>query len=286
MIQSLRGIKVTKINDDFNLDLDSIKNTHPDLLELAKKYDKDGYVIINLDLDEKFCNLIKESVLNHINSNSVKKNPDIYHYNKYPRVIEGWKFSDQIKEVSLNSKVLSLLEIFYKSKPLPFSTINFIKGTEQPMHSDYIHFGSKPELYLAGAWVALEDIHPDSGPLGIVKKSHKSPIILFEDLGFEQFPKNLKEVKYFYTAYEEYLKEYIESNNLIIEYPLLKKGDCLIWQANLFHGACEIKNSDLTRWAQVTHYHFDKCRFFYNPNFSSKKRDFYSKRDVNISLID
>ena len=273
------------INNDFEIDLQNIKENHPDIFDLAKKYDEDGYVVIDLDLTVNFCNKIKDSVISHVTNASAKKNPDIYHYNSNPRVIEGWKFSKEIKELSLNEKILSILEIFYNSKPLPFSTINFLKGTEQPMHSDYVHFGSKPELYLAGAWVALEDIDPDSGPLGVVKKSHKSPIVLFEDIGFDKFPKNLKEVKDFYTAYENYLVEYMSDNNLSPEFPILKRGQCLIWQANLFHGACKINNSEITRWSQVTHYHFDKCSFFYNPNFSSRKKNIYSKRDVNISLI-
>lgn len=272
-------------NNDFTVNIDYIKKNYPDFLELARKFESDGYVIINLNLSEDFCNSIKESVILHVSNNAVKKNPEIYHYNDNPRVIEGWEFCNEIKQLALNKKVASALEILYNAKPLPFSTINFIRGTEQPMHSDYIHFGSKPELYLAGAWVALEDINPDSGPLGIVKKSHKSPIIFFEDIGFDNFPRNIKEVKSFYTAYEEYLKEYIKKNKLEIEYPSLKRGDCLIWQANLFHGASKINNSDLTRWAQITHYHFKNCSSFYNPNFSSRKKNIYAKRDVNISLI-
>ena len=60
----------------------------------------------------------------------------------------------------------------YESKPIAVSTINF-KRTEQPLHSDYMHFASKPDLYLAGCWIALEDINEKNGPLIVVPQSHK-----------------------------------------------------------------------------------------------------------------
>ena len=167
---------------------------------------------------------------------------------------------------------------------MPFSTINFIKGTEQPLHSDYIHFGSMPELYLVGAWTALEDISQDSGPLSVVRKSHKTPIVTFRDLGFDNIPKTTKEIKERYAKYESFLDNYILENNLEIITPILKAGETLIWSANLFHGAGKIQNKKLTRYSQVTHYHFDNCDF-YNPNFSNHYNNNYAKRDVMANLI-
>ena len=73
----------------------------------------------------------------------------------------------------------------YGRKPVPISTINFLKGTEQPLHSDYIHFGSTPELYLAGAWYALEDVDENNGPLTICPKSNKLSTIDFTDLNLK-----------------------------------------------------------------------------------------------------
>ena len=87
-----------------------------------------------------------------------------------------------VTKLALNIKLKQILTFLYDSRPLPFSTINFIGGTEQPMHSDYIHFGSLPHKYLAGAWIALEDIHENNGPLSIISGSHKFPLIDYQDL--------------------------------------------------------------------------------------------------------
>ena len=51
----------------------------------------------------------------------------------------------------------------------------------------------------------------------------------------------------------------------------------------MLHGAYEIKNKNLTRYSQVVHYHFEGCKFFYNPNFSSRKK--YVHREIEQSRI-
>jgi ectoine hydroxylase-related dioxygenase (phytanoyl-CoA dioxygenase family) len=206
--------------------------------------------------------------MNVINSSIDRKlNPKIYHYNEYPRLIEGWRKSEEIRKLALHSTVISTLEKLYSSKPIAFSTINFTKGTEQPMHSDYFHFGSMPELMLAGVWVALEDIDAEAGPLSVIPRSHTMPIIMPEDLGIFQLPKSTEEVKSNYTLYEKWVQDYIVHHGLKPYTPKLKKGEALIWAANLLHGAFEIKRKELSRYSQVTHYHFESCEFFYNPNF-------------------
>jgi ectoine hydroxylase-related dioxygenase (phytanoyl-CoA dioxygenase family) len=253
------------------------------MIELIDKFSSDGYVIIDLEDGEVDFSLVVKD-MDTINEGSDKKlNPKIYHYNEHPRLIEGWRKSDNIKRLALHSKVMSVLGELYQSDPIAFSTINFTKGTEQPLHSDYFHFGSMPELMLAGVWVALEDIDPEAGPLSLVPGSHKSPIVLPEDLGFTEPPRSTLEVKVNYTAYEEWVRKYISNHKLEILTPRLKKGQAVIWAANLLHGAFAIKNKQLTRYSQVNHYHFEGYEFLYNPNFSSRKK--YVYRDIVSSRI-
>ena len=250
--------------------------------ELIKKFNDDGYVIFDIGRDDNFYDQIT-SDMNEINSSSHGKyNPKYYHYNDYPRLVEGWRRSESIKQLALDEKILSILKQLYKEDPLPFSTINFTKGTEQPLHSDYFHFGSYPELMLAGVWVALEDISPDSGPLSIVPGSHKLPILYPEDLGLS-IPSNSKKIKENYTVYENHISKLIDEKNLTISTPSLKKGEALIWAANMLHGAFSITDHKITRYSQVTHYHFTGCDFYYNPTFSS--RDKYNYRDIQENLI-
>ena len=60
-------------------------------LNYAKKFNKDGYVIIDLKITKKDLKKITDDILKLAKSDDVKKNPKIYHYNKNPRIVEGFK---------------------------------------------------------------------------------------------------------------------------------------------------------------------------------------------------
>jgi len=50
---------------------------------------------------------------------------------------------------------------------------------------------------------------------------------------------------------------------------LARKGQALIWAANLLHGGSPQHDPKLTRWSQVTHYYFEDC-VYYTPAFSDE----------------
>src|SRR3546814_9022792 len=50
---------------------------------------------------------------------------------------------------------------------------------------------------------------------------------------------------------------------------LARKGQALIWCANLLHGGSVQTEPRLTRWSQVTHYYFEDC-VYYTPAFSDE----------------
>jgi ectoine hydroxylase-related dioxygenase (phytanoyl-CoA dioxygenase family) len=261
--------------------LQSKKSKYTDYI---KSLNKDGYCIIDLELDESLIDQANKDVENVVKEKSFKTNSEAYHYNDSPRIVEGWLFSDSIKKIALNKKLNDILQFAYQSEPIPFSTINFLKGTEQPLHSDEFHFGSIPHGYLSGAWIALEDIHVDAGPLSIAKKSHKLPLFSFEKIGVS-IPRNESDFKKGYTLYEEWVKEMIECNSLEIITPKLKKGQCLIWLANLLHGSYKIKDNSLSRRSLVVHFHYSACKTIFFPSHSNlEKAKFIPRRlaDLNI----
>lgn len=51
-----------------------------------------------------------------------------------------------------------------------------------------IHFNSIPSSYMCGAWVALEDINMDNGPVVYYPGSHKLPEITPKDVGVKAEP--------------------------------------------------------------------------------------------------
>jgi len=248
---------------------------------LAKKFNKDGYIIIDLKLEDSFINRIEQDINRNLKIGKIKKNPSIYHYNESPRIVEAWKFSKNIAKLALNRKIINLLDILYDRKALAFSTLNFIRGTEQPLHSDYMHFSSIPERYLAGAWVALEKTNKLNGPLAVVPGSHKFPIVDFNTLNCKK-PDSIQSLEKCYRIYEEYVRNMVKITNSKVKPIYLKKGQAIIWAANLLHGGTKHIKKNMTRKSQVIHYHFKGCLKYYNPGFSIPSIGDYAIRELNL----
>jgi ectoine hydroxylase-related dioxygenase (phytanoyl-CoA dioxygenase family) len=266
------------------INLNNIKNDKVYLDKAIKFYEDNGYLISSIN-DNKLIDDINLNIQNHLNyKRDIKTNPKIFHYNESPRIVEMWKEIESVKKLAINEVVIFLLKSLYSRKPIPFSTINFLKGTEQPLHSDYFHFATKPDGYLAGVWTALEDIDESSGPLSIVPGSNKLPYVWLDTLGLD-IPKNKKDIKNNYTKYEEYIKKLMLDKKFEIYTPKLMKGDFLIWSANILHGAGEIKDKSKSRLSQVTHYHFEGCEKYFNPLFTRHDQNKYGDRDLNSIKI-
>lgn len=239
-------------------------------------FNRYGYVIIDLEVTEQFLHDVVRDMYDLIDK--LPKQADGYHYNDSPRLFEGWRQSQNILQLSLNKKVLDLLRLFYGREPIPFQTINFIKGTEQPLHSYTIHFHTIPEKWVAACWIALEDMNMMNGPLRYITGSHKLPIYTLQDLN-QPVPEYGKQFES-YKVYEEFLASLVEHMALEQKYFLGRKGQALIWAANLLHGGSQMIDKDSTRLSQVTHYYFEGCNHYYCPLFSNLSEGIVSEKDL------
>lgn len=182
------------------------------------------------------------------------------------RVQDAWSFAPDVKAIAVNAHVLALLGKIYGRRAFPFQTLNFSVGTQQHLHSDSIHFSSIPERFMCGVWVALEDIHADAGPLTYLPGSHKWPILSNTMIGERGWQRASRSAQ---TPYERAWTALVEANGGPQETFLARKGQALIWAANLLHGGSQQIDGRLTRWSQVTHYYFADC-LYYTPAFSDE----------------
>lgn len=247
--------------------------------EIATHYHEEGYVGVDLELGDDFIEAIKKDILARVSSEDFIKQAEGYHYSDSPRVFEGWKFSQGVLDLARHEKVQSTLKFLYGRDPIPFQTINFIKGTQQPLHSDSLHFYTQPEGWMVGVWTALEDIDASNGALQYVPKSHKLPHIEFPDLNLE-VPEYNKEISN-YRVYEEYVDKLVDACGLTREIFEAKKGEVFIWAPRLLHGAIPIKDNNRTRWSQATHYFFPDCDHYYTPAYSNRLEGQYSHKDLS-----
>jgi hypothetical protein len=177
------------------------------------------------------------------------------------RVQDAWCDVPEIKRIACNSKILSLLSELYGRSAFPFQTLNFPVGTQQHYHTDSVHFSSHPERFMAGVWVALEDIDSENGPLVYYPGSHKLPVFTNEHIGVNpdwSSPDPFAHYSCYIRAWEE-IVETLELKPLSFH---ANRGQALIWSANLLHGGAAQKDLNRTRYSQVTHYYFRDCCYY------------------------
>jgi hypothetical protein len=176
-----------------------------------------------------------------------------------PRIEGAWKTVPEVRRIASNPSILDLLSRLYGRRAFPFQTLNFPVGTQQHPHTDSIHFSSMPERFMCGVWVALEDIHPDAGPLVYFPGSHRLPVLTNEHVGFAAHAARETPTQ---AVYEPMWRALVEARGLQPAHFLPRRGQAVIWAANLLHGGSAQADLRRTRWSQVTHYYFEDCAYY------------------------
>ncbi|MCE3267222.1 MAG: Phytanoyl-CoA dioxygenase [Solirubrobacterales bacterium] len=184
----------------------------------------------------------------------------------FNRIQDAWTESEAVRSLAVAPKVLSLLETLYGKRPIPFQTLNFLRGSQQQTHSDSFHFHSFPKHYMCGVWVALEDLTENNGPLHYYPESHLLP-------DYEAFGPDRGD------EFVSFIGELVEAYGLEREQATLKRGQALVWSANLLHGGDPVTDIGATRKSQVTHYFFDGCSYL-SPVDSDMKRGLIQFRRI------
>ena len=190
------------------------------------------------------------------------------------RVQDAWLRSPAVRKLAAFPKIVNMLSLAYGRRAFPFQTLNFQRGTEQAVHCDTIHFHSEPERFMCGVWIALEDIAPASGPLEYVLGSHRLPVLTMQGAGVNQPEPTHQDYQRHYLPA---LQRRLETAGLPHATATLKKGEALVWAANLAHGGSPIADPAATRRSLVTHFYFEGC-FYYTPMMSDPARQRYQTR--------
>jgi hypothetical protein len=170
--------------------------------------------------------------------------------------------------------LLSAIRLLMERDPRPLQTIASHKGSQQGLHSDSIHMTTYPLGYLTAAWIAFEDIHPNSGPLVYYPGSHRLPYVFSKDVGISEEDFKREGYAPYHARYEPYIRALVEESGIEPHYFHAKKGDVLIWHANLVHGGSRREDLAMTRRALVCHF-FVKGAFVYHDLAASKSRQQY-----------
>jgi hypothetical protein len=188
-------------------------------------------------------------------------------YGDASRVQDAWAVSDAVRQLALAPGAIELVERLYRRETVPFQTLNFRLGTQQATHSDSFHFHCLPKFFMCGMWVALEEVDEQNGPLHVYPGSHRLPDYDLLDLGLPAVGNgDTSEVD---RRYSEFVAEALAASGLARKRLTLRRGQAVLWAANLYHGGDAIADPGRTRRSQVTHYYFNDC-VYYSPMRSDR----------------
>lgn len=130
--------------------------------------------------------------------------------------------------------------------------LGFVNGSQQDPHQDSVHLTAFPQGYMCGAWLALEDVQPDSGELVVFPGSHRWPAILMNH--FEISKVKAEDWSDFGGTVVQRWGEMLHES---ASQPLIyrpKAGSLLIWHDRLMHGGLPRHDPSLTRRSCVSHH--------------------------------
>jgi hypothetical protein len=239
-------------------------------------WSENGYIVLPRLFDDETLDAVWNGYEDAVHRNRIKLEPErAASDDPYPgRYLNPHKKVGAFCRILKHNGLLSWLRLLTGREPKPLQTIASHKGSQQGTHSDSIHMTTYPLGYLTAAWIAFEDIHPDCGPLVYYPGSHKLPYLFSKDVEITEEDFKRDGYKPYHDRYEPRIQRLIAEHHIEPHYFHARKGDVLIWHANLLHGGSPRKRMDLSRKAVVCHF-FVKGAFVYHDLAAARSRQQY-----------
>ena len=144
-----------------------------------------------------------------------------------------------------------------EAKALASQTLGFLRGSAQESHQDSAYVPYTLGRSFAASWIALEDVTLGAGELNYWVGSHQ-----LDDFLYDGIYKSVAEAQRMngLGSYGQQVGEHVASlgrraaaAGLRNERFAARRGDVLIWHADLVHGGNPV-SKDITRKSVVTHY--------------------------------
>lgn len=205
----------------------------------------DGYVVLR--------GLFKPSEVTAMNAEIDRLiNDKVVDFNFTGRkIMFAFHHSELLRKYVHDRRILDVMEFLLGKRVKVFQSINFLTGSEQAAHSDSIHMTTHPLGYMTAAWIALEPITADNGPLVYHVGSHTLPYLLngSYDHGGNRFVIGDDA----YARYEEAVDKSIADGHFEKREFHAQPGDVLFWHANLLHGGKKMIMPNASRKSMVIH---------------------------------
>ena len=165
--------------------------------------------------------------------------------------------SAAIRDAIFAGPITDFLALIFESRALASQSLGFWRGSAQSGHQDSAYVAYSMSRSFAASWIALEDVAEGAGELFYLDGSHVLDDYLYGDQFKTIYDYRRANEGRFPTAevgrFVESLRFRAEQKGMHKRTFPARKGDALIWHADLVHGGSPISNR-LTRKSVVTHY--------------------------------
>jgi len=158
---------------------------------------------------------------------------------------------EEVRDLALNARITPILRALLGHVPVLCNSLSFQQGSTQADHVDALYMTPRSQHHLIAIWVALEDCHPDAGPLRYYPGSHLIPPYTFSNGSNHVVEDEMPE-------WQAYMDREVAARGLSpLTFPA-RKGDVFIWSAYLLHGGSPIADPRKTRNSVVFHYYSEE----------------------------
>lgn len=198
---------------------------------------------------EEFWQQGRPDLTLEVNDDGTVFRPMAARYRHLPhKVLDLHGASPIARDIVFSPAIRRFLGLLFERPPMVFQSLMFQWGTEQAMHQDTAYVVTCSPMEFVGCWIALQDVQPGSGELQYYAGSHRLPEFLWFDRARSRPPEYEDD-----HAFLSHVREESERAGCELRRFRPRKGDALIWHADLVHGGAPRMQRDLTRWSLVSH---------------------------------
>ena len=186
------------------------------------------------------------------------------------KVLDTYVHIAAARELIFAPAIDEFLRAVFEEGAIAFQGLHFEMGSTQAVHQDTAYVVCEEPMKLCASWIALQDVVEGSGELVYYAGSHRLPDWIysgqFKHYWHERDPHDE------HMAHMRALHERSKERGYPFRSFLARKGDALIWAADLAHGGAPIRDESLRRRSLVTHYTAESTAPLYFRGLAPEKR--------------
>ena len=258
--------------------------------DLLAKWIADGYVVLPEAIPENLLDLAQEKFESAFSGNELRCKFESYGVGKgviswderlRSHASKGldfhWLF-EEYRDLVFSPQIREFIRLVFEAPLMASQSLSFFRGSSQQAHQDWAYVTYCLPNHFAASWIALEDVKIPAGELFYYRGSQRLPETLFGSNA--KSPSEAKRQDPDYRS-ETDAKTYVDNlasrcleRGMQQEVFIAKRGQVLIWSANLVHGGKPV-SAENSRKSVVTHYcpAYVAPLYFESRNCSVRKHD-------------